>query len=119
MTNRLRKLGLAGLAALAFAGCNYVPFEHMEGKFRGYETMVDKHGDTVNIKIVAPGYFLNVLKGSAINNGTNFGYITLSASDTSGLLPNSPLFKYANSDSLNVAYDSVIVQTLAKEERIK
>lgn len=122
MANTLRKIGLAGLAVLAFAECNPNTDEILHGTFRGFETTVTKSENKTEIEMLAPAYDFNLLRATAFNSKLFFNEIDLvqdSVDGKRGILPDSPLQNYENQDSLEAAYDSVVAQTLKREEWVK
>jgi hypothetical protein len=115
MKKTLRNILTAGLTSLALAGCRELPnTENFIGTFRGYETSVFKYGNSSRVTIIAPGFDWNRLIASDFDNDGNFDEITLAAVSIddwkrAGLSP-SELYKYANSDSLRLAYNEVLAQ---------
>lgn len=121
MTNTIRKLGLVGLAALTLAGCNGVKNKTTFGSFRGHDTMVNQFKDgSAEVSISSPNNFSlgiiyaneYILIGYRNKNG-QFDRIETNDIDVrknSHANKESPLNKYANPDSLNLAYHLILEQ---------
>jgi len=129
MNKTLKTSALAGLTSLALAGCSKGPINHFTGKFRGYNTSVSVQPATkirtVIIKCEDPIKHSSILAGYDFGSG-HFGSIDLNNVSINFLdinraredSSNYHLLKFANRDSLEVAYDSIIAQNRITREDI-
>jgi len=97
MKKTLRKIALAGLSVVALAGCGGQ--ERIKGEFRGNKVIIDQTKNTSILYMVHPVY--GRIVGYDFGRNGIFDRIALNGTS---------LVSYANSDSLKVAYDSVIAQ---------
>jgi len=123
MGKAVRKISLSVLSALALAGCSLKPSEYLAGEFRGNEVEIATLNHIGAQRCITMGQrgtsggITNVIIACSPKRDGPFDEILFNGQDIKELIQirdhigqNSTLYNYANPDSLEAAYDSVLAQ---------